>query len=165
MSPVDIAIVIILLVSTLIGVFRGFIRETLSLISWVVAFYIAWTFAPLGAVYLEPYLSQPPLRIVAAFVAIFLVALISASIIAYLVYRLFALAGVGGIDRSLGLVFGVARGVLLVAVLILAGVYTDFATQPWWQTSKLVGFFSPITDFLLTLLPADVVENFKPGVV
>ena len=164
MSPVDIAIAVIILVSALIGVFRGFIREILSLASWVIALYIAWTFAPLGATYLEPYISQPPLRVVAAFVGIFVVALIVASIIAYLVYKLFALAGIKGVDRSLGFLFGVLRGVLIVAILILVAVYTDFAAQPWWQTSKLVGFFTPITDFLLTLMPPEVVENFQPKV-
>lgn len=164
MSPVDIAIVVILLVSALIGLFRGFIREMLSLASWVIAFYIAWTFAPLGATYLEPYISQPPLRVVASFVGIFIVVLIVVSIIAYLVYKLFALAGIKGVDRSLGFLFGVARGVVLIAVLILTAVYTDFAAQPWWQSSALVSYFTPVTDFLLTLMPPDVVENFKPKV-
>lgn len=165
MSPVDIAIVVILLISIIIGIFRGFIREILSLASWLIALYIAWTFAEMGATYLEPYISQPPLRIVAAFAGIFIVALIVASIIGYVIYRLFALAGITGVDRSLGAVFGVARGVIIVAILILSAVYMDFASQPWWQGSKLVAYFAPITDFILSLMPDDVVENFRPRVV
>ena len=165
MSPVDIAIIVILLISTIIGIFRGFIREILSLASWLIALYVAWTFAEMGATYLEPYISQPPLRIVAAFAGIFIVVLILASIIGYVVYRLFALAGITGVDRSLGAVFGIARGVVIVAILILAAVYMDFATQPWWQGSRLVAYFTPITDFILSLLPPDAVENFRPKVV
>lgn len=164
MSPVDIAIIVILLVSILIGIFRGFVREILSLASWIIAVFVAWTFAEMGAVYLEPYISQPPLRVVAAFAGIFVVVLILVSIISYLIYRLFALAGITGIDRSLGGLFGVARGVIIIALLILAGVYIDFATQPWWQESKLVGYFTPVTDFLLSLMPQDIVENFRPKV-
>ena len=164
MSPVDIAIIVILLVSTIIGIFRGFIREILSLASWIIAIIVAWTFAEFGAAYLEPYISQPPLRVAAAFVGIFIVVLIVLSILSYLLYKLIALAGIGGVDRSLGAVFGVARGVVLIAALILAAVYMDFASQPWWQGSKLVQYFSPVTDFMLSLMPQDIVENFRPKV-
>lgn len=164
MNPVDIIIIVVLLISTLIGVFRGFIRETLSLASWIIAFYVAWIFAQEGAVYLEPYLKQVALRVPAAFAVIFLVVLIATSIISYLLYRLLAIAGISGMDRTLGAVFGITRGVILVSVLILAAVYMDFAAQPWWQGSKLVVYFTPVTDILLSLMPPDVVDNFKPAV-
>ena len=165
MSPVDIAIIVIILVSTLIGIFRGFIREVLSLASWIISIFFAWTFAELGAGYLEPYISQLPLRVAAAFVVIFIIALILLSIISYLLYKVIALAGIGGVDRSLGAVFGIARAVILIAALILGAVYMDFTTQPWWQGTKLVAYFAPVTDFMLSLMPADIVENFRPKVV
>jgi membrane protein required for colicin V production len=165
MSPVDIIIIVILLVSTLIGVFRGFVREVLSLASWIIAIFVAWTFAEMGATYLEPYVSQPPLRVAGAFVAIFIIVLIALSIISYLLYKIFALAGIGGVDRSLGALFGVARGVILIAALILGAVYMDFTSQPWWQGTKLVAYFSPVTDFMLSLMPENIVENFRPKVV
>ncbi len=165
MSIVDIIIIAVLLISTLIGVFRGFIRELLSLLSWLLALYVAWTFAELGASYLVPYLPQAPLRIVAAFTGIFIIVLILASIVSYILYRLFAIAGISGLDRSLGLVFGIARGVVIVAILIIGSVYMDFASQPWWQGTKLVAYFSPVTDFILTFLPAETAENFRPKTV
>jgi len=149
MSPVDIVILVILSLSTLIGVFRGFIREVLSLASWIVALYVAWLFAAQGAVHLEPYIGQPALRIAAAFAGIFVIMLIAASILSYLLYRLLYISGISGMDRSLGAVFGIARGVVLVAAVILAAVYMDFAAQPWWQGSKLVVYFTPVTDFLM----------------
>ena len=110
MSPVDIVILIILAISTLIGVFRGFIREVLSLASWIVALYVAWLFAAQGAAYLEPHISQPALRVAAAFAGIFVIMLIAASILSYLLYRLLYISGISGMDRSLGAVFGIARG-------------------------------------------------------
>ena len=164
MSFVDIAIVVILLVSVLIGLFRGFIREILSLISWIVAVWVAFVFAPEGAAYLEPYVSQPPLRVAGAFAGIFVVVLIAASIISYLLYRLLTIAGIGGIDRSLGLLFGFVRGIIVIAILILASIFMDFTTQPWWKTSILVQHFDPVVDFIRNLLPADVAQYFIENV-
>ncbi|MEM7196143.1 MAG: CvpA family protein [Pseudomonadota bacterium] len=160
MNYVDIAILVIVLVSVLIGLFRGFIRETLSLISWGVALWVAYVFANTGAVYLEPYIPQPPLRIAAAFAGIFLVVLIAASIVSYIIYRLIAVAGISGIDRTLGTLFGLVRGIVIVAALILAAIFTDFATQPWWKQSLLVEHFNPIVEFLRSLMPPEIGKYF-----
>ena len=81
MSLVDIVIIVIVIVSLLIGLFRGFIREILSLVSWIGALWLAYVYCTWAAAYLEPYVDQPPLRIVLAFAAIFVVALITFSII------------------------------------------------------------------------------------
>ena len=165
MSMVDIAILVVLAVSLLIGLFRGFIREILSLFSWLGAMWIAYHFATEAATYLEPYIDQPPLRVVVGFAGIFITALISFSIISYLLYRLLSIAGVSGIDRSLGSLFGLIRGLVIVAVLILAANFMDFASQPWWKDSLLVVYFDPITEFIRSLLPADIAEYVKPGLV
>jgi len=160
MSPVDIAILVVILVSILIGIFRGFIREVLSLASWLVALFVAYTFAGQGAVYLEPYISQTEARGIASFAAIFICTLILASILSYIIYRIFALAGITGLDRSLGGVFGLVRGAVVVALLILAATFMDFTPHAWFQSSKLAIYFAPLTDFILTLLPPDVAESF-----
>jgi membrane protein required for colicin V production len=162
MSVVDIAIIAIIVVSLVIGLFRGFIREVLSLASWIAALWIAYAYATFGASYLEPYIDQPPLRVVVAFAAIFIVVLIVASILSYLLYRLLSISGVTGVDRSLGLLFGVVRGVVIVAIFILLAIFMDMATQPWWQESLLVDYFSPITDMLRSLMPEDLVIYFEP---
>ena len=164
MSIVDIAILIIVIVSLLIGLFRGFVREILSLVSWLGALWIAYTYATLGGSYLEPYIDQQPLRIVIAFAAIFVVALIAFSIISYLLYRILAVAGISGVDRSLGTLFGLVRGLVIVALLILAATFMDFTSQPWWQDSLLVEYFNPITEFIRTLLPSDLAEFVKPRI-
>ena len=164
MSIVDIIIIVVLLISTLIGVLRGFIRELLSLVAWAIALYAAWMFAEVGATYLEPYISQSVLRVISAFTAIFIVTLIVASILGFLLYKLFSIAGISGLDRSLGLVFGIARGVVIVSILILGSVYMDFPSQPWWQGAKLVTYFSPLTDVILTVFPENIAENFRPKI-
>jgi len=165
MSVVDIVIIAIVLISLLIGLFRGFIREVLSLLSWVVSLWIAYTYATLGAVYLEPYIDQPPLRVVAAFAGIFIVALILISIVSYLVYRLLSITGISGVDRSLGTLFGVVRGIVIVAVFILGAAFMDFTSQPWWQDSLLVNYFLPVSEFIRSLLPADLADYVKLKIV
>ena len=128
MSTVDIAVVAIILVSLLVGLCRGVIREVLSLLSWIVALWAAYRYAQPGGVYFESYIDQPPLRIVAAFAAIFVMALIAASFLGYLVRRVLSSSGISGIDRSLGMLFGIVRGAIIVAVLILTAIFMDMTT-------------------------------------
>jgi len=163
MSLIDIAIIIIIVVSLLIGLFRGFIREVLSLFSWLAALWVAYNYAVQGAALLEPYLDQPPLRVVAAFAVIFVIALLLISMASYLLYRLFSLTGISGVDRSLGTLFGLIRGVMIVALLILGAAFMDFTGQPWWKDSILVNYFSPVTAFIRSLMPADIAEFIPLG--
>jgi membrane protein required for colicin V production len=152
----DIAVAVVVLLSMLIGVLRGFIRETLSLISWVLAFWIAFTFSPKASGYFAPYLATPALQVVAAFAALFLVALLIASFVSYLLYKLFKATGITGTDRALGAVFGVARGVALVALCMLFIGATALIKEPWWQQSLSVVYFKPLITILVDLLPVDV---------
>ena len=164
MSLVDIAIIVILIVSLLVGLFRGFIREILSLCSWLASLWLAYTYATWGAAYLEPYIDQPPLRIVVAFAGIFVVCLILISIVSYLIYRFLAVTGITGVDRSLGTLFGFVRGVVIVAFLILCATFMDFTSQTWWQDSMLVQYFDPVTEFIRSLLPNDLADYVKPKI-
>ena len=161
MSTVDIAVVAIILVSLLVGLCRGVIREVLSLLSWIVALWAAYRYAQPGGVYFESYIDQPPLRIVAAFAAIFVMALIAASFLGYLVRRVLSSSGISGIDRSLGMLFGIVRGAIIVAVLILTAIFMDMTTQPWWEKSLLVNYFTPITDMLRSLMPQGLEIYFQ----
>jgi len=162
MSLIDIAIIIIIIVSLLSGLFRGFIREVLSLISWITALWIAYNYAVQGAAFLEPYL-EPPLRFVAAFAVIFIVTLLLISMVSYLVHKLFSLTSITGIDRSLGTLFGIIRGVIVVALLILCAAFMDFTNQPCWKESILVNYFLPITEFIRSLIPDDIAKLISLG--
>ncbi len=158
MPYIDIAILAIVLVSLSIGLARGFIREVLSLFSWLAALWIAWSGALIGAGYLENHITQQPFRVVIAFAGIFLVSLILFSIVSHLLYRLLAVAGISGLDRSLGLLFGLLRGVVIVALLIVVAAFMDFNSKPWWQESLLVDHFDAVIELLRVLLPADLSE-------
>lgn len=156
MIIVDIAILIIVFVSLAMGLARGFIREVLSLFSWLGALWIAYTNAATGAGYLENHITQLPFRVVIAFAGIFLVSLVLFSIVSHLLYRLLAVAGISGIDRSLGLLFGLLRGIVIVALLIVVAAFMDFTSKPWWQESLLVDYFDPVIELIRGLLPADL---------
>jgi membrane protein required for colicin V production len=81
-----------------------------------------------------------------------------------MIHRLIAVSGISGVDRSLGFLFGIARGVVIVAILILAATFMDMTTQPWWKDSMLVQHFDPVTDMLKSLMPDDVSVYFEPTV-
>ncbi len=161
MNMLDLAIVAIVLVSLLVGLVRGFVREVLSLAAWIVALWAAYGYARLGGTYLVDYIDQPPVRVVAAFAIIFVVVLIVASFLGYLLCRLFSVGGLDGLDRSLGMLFGIGRGVLVVAILILVAIFMDMTPQPWWQKSLLASYFDPVVELLRSLMPPDLAGYFQ----
>jgi len=164
MTAVDVALVIILVVSLFIGWRRGFFREVLSLVSWIVALWAAYQLQrPLGT-QLEGYIDQPLLRVIAAFTAIFVLVLFAFSYLSHRICLWLSVSGITGVDRSLGILFGVARGALIVAVLILIALLMNFADGPWWRESRLVGYFTPLADALRLLMPHETAVYLQlPG--
>ncbi|NIP88156.1 MAG: CvpA family protein [Gammaproteobacteria bacterium] len=161
MSVVDIAIVVIVLVSVVIGVWRGFIRETLSLLSWILAFWVAFGYAAAASAWFVGYVESPVLRTVTAFTALFLGTLLLASIVSFLLYKLFAATGITATDRTLGAAFGLLRGVAVVALLLALASATGAPSQPWWRQSVLVPRLQPVVALLLELFPKDVAQRLE----
>lgn len=158
----DIIIVAIVLFSALISLFRGFVREALSLVSWVLAFWFALSFCHPLSDLLTNYIKSPTLRIGAAFGGIFVVVLIACGIINYIISTLVDKTGLSGTDRLLGIVFGLIRGVLLVAALLLvARLTTPMADEEWWTGSTFIQYFDPVEGWLQGFIPQEVIEHFK----
>ena len=120
---IDGAVALFIIVSALLAYSRGFVREGLAIAGWIVAGIVAFVFAP----QVEPLVTEVPwvgdfladsceLSMIAAFAAVFAVALIVASLITPLFSSLVQRSVLGGVDQGLGFVFGVARGVLLIAI-------------------------------------------------
>jgi len=162
---IDYVIFAVIGLSAIIGLFRGFVREALSLVAWGAAIWVALTFAPLAASYLEPYIETPSLRHIAAFAGLFLTTLIAGAIVNYLVSLLVRKSGIGGTDRFLGLFFGVARGVLVVAILVLLAGLTPLPEDPWWKESQVMPTFEQLAVSLRGFLPEDIAKDFvfDPG--
>lgn len=153
MTIIDVVILVLIGISFLIGLVRGFVRETLSLITWAVALWAAFTFADRFTQHFEQFLNDPTLRLIASFVIVFIVTLVLLSLVGYLVSSVFESTGLTGIDRSLGGVFGILRGTIIVAVLIILGGFTGFPNEPWWQQSIFIDHFKPLVIFIRDLIP------------
>ena len=164
MHWVDIAILTIIGISTILSLFRGFAREILALAGWVAAFAVAFFFAPEMNVWLEPYIDISSGRQAAAFALLFLATLLLAAMVNFLVGRLIDISGLSGTDRMLGMLFGMARGAVVIAALVLLLGYTPIPNDPWWGDSILVGYFEEMAIWLRDLLPSDVAERFRFGI-
>jgi membrane protein required for colicin V production len=156
MSGLDYFIILVLVASALLSLIRGFIREALSLLVWVAAGAVALSFAPRVAPALANLVGIDALRTPAAFAIVFIIVLVLGSIVSFVIGHALHRGGLSGTDRLLGLLFGFARGVVIVSVLLLLGGLTPLVAESWWQQSVLVGHFEPVTKWLRGLLPAEL---------
>jgi membrane protein required for colicin V production len=137
MTVFDYAVLIIIGLSILLSVIRGLVREVLALLAWVVAFVAANLFSGDLAALLPDEIPTIELRLLAGFVGVFFVALLVMSLLAMAVSQLVKSAGLSVEDRFLGALFGLARGVLVVLVLVLLGGLTALPKQPVWRDAVL----------------------------
>ncbi|MBV5276145.1 MAG: CvpA family protein [Lamprocystis purpurea] len=161
MNWVDIAIVAIILVSALIGLARGLIREVLSLAVWVAALGVAYLYHKGVADALTAQIAQPNVRAGVAFVGLVLIVLILGSIIGALLTALIDKTGLTGLDRLLGLIFGAGRGGVVVAMAVFLAALTPLPEESWWQESAVIVQFQQAADWLLGLVPSDIQEQLK----
>lgn len=161
---VDYLLLAIFALSVLIGLWRGFLSEFISLATWVAAFVVAFVFSEDLGLYLEPYIGLPSVRAVLAFGGLFLVTLILGALLNILVTQLVRGTGLSGTDRLIGFVFGGLRGAALIAVLILLATLTPLPRDAWWRQSVLIPYFEPIAVWLRDQLPPKFAEPFRfPG--
>lgn len=135
---VDWVILAIILVSTLVSLKRGFVKEALSLVIWVAAFIIARTFHPHLQTLLAGTIETDSVRLIAAFGILFIGTLIVGAIISNLIGALVRITGLTATDRVLGMCFGLARGLVVVVVAVALLRYTPVTGDTWWRTSPLI---------------------------
>lgn len=135
MTSVDLAFAGVLLVSALVGVWRGLLRETLSVLSWVAAGYLAYRYHPLVAELLARWIAEPTVRRIAAIAAVFIGAAVVFAVLSHLLAGLVRGTPLRGVDRGLGLLFGVARGVLVIAVTVLVVDDSALADHEAWKSA------------------------------
>jgi len=148
MNWADWIIVGILAVSSLISIRRGFVKEALSLVTWVLAIGIALIYSDRLAVLLNDTIQTPSLRQAAAFGLLFAGSLIVGAMVNYLIGELVRMTGLSGTDRLFGMIFGLARGAIVVmAALIFVPSLLPVAQDTWWQTSVLIPQFLSFEDW------------------
>ncbi|MEY6433560.1 CvpA family protein [Thioalkalicoccus limnaeus] len=158
---VDYLILVIIGLSAVIGFARGLIREVLSLGIWIAAIFVAWLFFRDLAAELEPWISTPSVRQVTAFVLIVFGMLLIGALLGFVLTTLIDKTGLSGFDRLMGLIFGVARGGVLVALLVFIVALTPMTEDPWWNESQLIAPFERLADYLLALVPPDIEDRIK----
>ena len=157
----DLVILGIILISTGISLLRGFFREAISLATWVAAFWVALNFSSDQTHLLESLIDTPSIRAGTSFGILFLVTLILGSLINRAMQRLIDFSGFGGMDHLMGMVFGAARGILIVSLLVLMAGLTPLPQDGWWQESLLMGHFQEVSEWLREQLPDHLRSYFS----
>jgi membrane protein required for colicin V production len=161
MSWLDLLILGVIALSALISLIRGFVKESISLLSWIAAGIVAFRYFSAMAELLEPYLADPTIRSMAAFAILFISTLIIGAIINFIMSQLVSKTGLSGTDKALGVVFGGARGVLIVTMIVLLASLTPMPEAQWWQDSAMVGFFQELAEWVKGIIPANAVDSFS----
>ena len=162
---VDWSIIAVIAVSGLISLKRGFVKEALSLLIWIVAGVIAWMFGGALAEHLVDFIETPSARVIAACVIFFVATLLVGALINFLVGELVRVTGLSGTDRLLGMVFGAARGGLLVVVLVGLLSLAPVQQDAWWRESSLLPHFLMVADWSKNLILNTVGQWMVDGAV
>lgn len=156
MAALDWVCVAILLASMLTGAWRGLVFEVLSVLGWVLSFFVAQRFAVDMAALLPLGETGGALRYAAGFIVVLVAAVFACGFLAWLGQKLVHAIGLRPVDRTLGAAFGVVRGVLLLLVLTMVARLTPLHEATWWQASHS----APILISVLTSLKRTLPEDF-----
>ena len=163
----DLIIAALVITSAIYGLYRGLIRELISLIAWVLAFFLAILFSPNFANLLDPTWAGETLRLIFSFSAIFVGVLIVSSFIQFVVRKFLSLVGLGSLDRFLGMVFGIARGVVISTILLV--LFKElFPTNSLAENSKVSPYLLAYESLVVDLLgvaknSVDNIPDLDPG--
>ncbi len=163
MNWFDYAIIVVLALSVLVGLWRGFIGEVMALVCWVLAFWVAWMFGPVLAEQFSASISVPSVRVMLGYALCFIAVLIAGAIVSYLLRKLVSGSGLSGTDRLLGMVFGLVRGFGLIVLVIVLMKFTPVIRDDWWQQSRMLPTFERSASWMTTLLPEAVAKYLEPA--
>lgn len=161
MTWLDYLVLGVLVLSIGWGVWRGLVREIMSLAGWVIAFLAANLFAAPLAEFLPASVSRPEYRSLIAFVAIFLVTLFVTTLGSVWLAKVIHAAGLGGLDRLLGALFGLLRALLIVLAAAIVAGFTSFPKKAAWKESVAGPQLAAAVSALKPWLPPALAERIK----
>jgi membrane protein required for colicin V production len=153
LSGLDIVILVIIGISVITGLFRGFVKELLALGIWILAIWAASHFCHFAANFLKPWIHQSDLRTGAGFALIMLSVLLLGGISSSLLSIIIVKSGLSGTDRLFGMVFGFARAVFIISLLIGVAKLSGFPDKPYTSKSKLYPEFKPVVAYMASFAP------------
>ena len=150
MTAFDYAVLTIVGLSVIFSVMRGMIKEVLSILGWVAAFYVGRTYTSQLLPMMPVDIPSESLRILAAFLVLFLATLLLSTLLAIAISTVFKKVGLGWLDRLLGAFFGVFRGLLIICILVFLAGLTELPKDARWKNAM---FSSPIEALVISMLP------------
>lgn len=150
MGGFDIVVIGIFVISIVIGIMRGLIKESLSIASWIVSIWLAATFKVQAGELFAQYVNipNPTFRIWIGFALVFVVSLFIFALINFIITKLLVRGPIKGTDRFLGIFFGAARACLIVVAFMILFRGLGFSDAQWWKDSKFIPMFTPVADFV-----------------
>lgn len=161
MNLTDYLVIVAVVISALIGAMRGFLREAVALVAWIIALFIAWHFSDLIEPHLGGLLSGSYVKPWAARVIIVLLILLLGALIGALLGHFVRLSMFSGMDRFLGLVFGLLRGVVVLGVFVILGQLLKLDGEKWWTRSLLIPYGESVANGLRAIVGEERVRH--PG--
>lgn len=156
----DYIIIVIITISTVISLLRGFVRESLALAGWILAVWVSMLYMHSMALFIDPYLNLPPsILSLVSFAILFILTLIIAALVSNLIGTLVDKTGLSGTDRAIGMLFGIARGIIIVGILVLLAGFTLVPQDPWWKESVLIPHFQQLAVIMKEFLPPHIAEK------
>jgi membrane protein required for colicin V production len=159
MTLTDYLVLLAIVLSAVIGAMRGFLREVVALAAWVLALFLAWHFQDLVAPHLGGLMSGSNVRPWAARVIIVVLVLLIGAGVGAALSHFVRLSIFSGMDRLLGFVFGVLRGIVLLGVFVILGQLLQLQEEGWWQHSRLIPYGESIANGLRVLVGAERVGH------
>lgn len=159
MTVFDYAVAVVIALSVVLGWWRGFVYEFVSLTGWVAAYFVAKLFAADVIEYVPNLASSITTKTTVAYLVLFTGTLLLSGIIAWLLSKLIKFAGMGLMDGVMGGAFGLIRGMLLVVMLVLLAGLTSLPKKPFWREAWSSKSLQSVALFTKDFLPENVAKK------
>ncbi|MGB9151210.1 MAG: CvpA family protein [Burkholderiales bacterium] len=165
MTLFDWAVILVIGLSSLLGLMRGAIREVLALAGWVIAFLVAREYGVAFSAMLTNLVANDSIRLALAFASLFFATLVLMALLRMTVTELVKKIGLGGADKFFGLLIGMARGVLIVLVIVMLAGMTELPQQPDWKKAYSSRWFEIMVENLKPWLPEGLARRINFGFI
>jgi membrane protein required for colicin V production len=160
MTAFDYAVIVVLLLSAGLGIWRGFVYEIFALGAWITGIVCAVVFGPKVAAWIHVAIDDW-LKIIAAYALVFVCVFVLVGIVGFVLTKMIRAVGLSPVDRGLGAVFGIVRGLLIVTIAVFVLSFSGLRDADWWQNSASARPFEAMASVLRYRLPDSVTKHFK----